>query len=200
VAARGAGEQGQGSCRCSMPRCAPAVHPVAVGSIPDSVPNISSIACFGGDLARPGPGPADRGTAGAMRRAARRRPGHRPRAGRQGRALPLRGRHQGLEPDAARAATTPQGIRPAAGRLHRPSPGSGHPTVALRELSGQLPDVRRPLRRGCLAGGSFTAVVPYYPGVAHRLRANRGPRPGCARPAPSRRDGPARWCQRASPP
>jgi hypothetical protein len=35
-----------------------------VGSSPDSTSNVSSIICLGGDLARPGPGPADRSTAG----------------------------------------------------------------------------------------------------------------------------------------
>jgi hypothetical protein len=40
------------------PRCAPAVHPVAVSSIADSISNVCSITCGGGDLARPGRGPA----------------------------------------------------------------------------------------------------------------------------------------------
>ena len=51
-------------------------------------------------------------------------------------------------------------------------------TVALRELSGRSPDVRRPAGMWCLAGGSFTAVVPCCPRVADRLRAKRGPLPG----------------------
>jgi hypothetical protein len=76
---------------------------------------------FGGDLARPGLGPADRGAAGAVRGAARRRSRHRPRAGRQGRAVPLRRRHQDLEPDAAGTPAPARGVRPAAGRLPRPS-------------------------------------------------------------------------------
>jgi hypothetical protein len=63
------------------------IHPVALGSIPDSIPNIRSLACHGGDLARPGPGPADCGAAEKVRRAARRRPGHRQRGGRERRAL-----------------------------------------------------------------------------------------------------------------
>jgi hypothetical protein len=46
------------------------------------------------NLAGPGPGPADRSAAGAMRGAARRRPGHRPRGGRQHPALHPRGRQQ----------------------------------------------------------------------------------------------------------
>jgi hypothetical protein len=103
------------------PQCAPAVRPVAVGSIPDSAPNISSIDCSGGDLARPGPGPADRGAAGAVRGATRRRPRHRPRGGRQRRALPPRRRHPDLEPDAAGAPAPPRGVRPEARRLPRPS-------------------------------------------------------------------------------
>jgi hypothetical protein len=48
-------------------------------------------------------------------------------------------------------------------------------TVASRELSGRSPHLHRPTGRGSLAGGSFTAVVPCCPGVAHRLRANGGP-------------------------
>jgi hypothetical protein len=58
---------------------------VGLGSVLDSRSNLCSIPWIGGDLARPGPGPADRGTAGAVRGAAWRRPGHRARAGRQGR-------------------------------------------------------------------------------------------------------------------
>ena len=38
--------------------------------------NLCSIPWVGGDLARPGPGPADRGAVGAVREAARRRLGH----------------------------------------------------------------------------------------------------------------------------
>jgi hypothetical protein len=70
------------------PQC-PAARRVAVGSIPDSLPNISSIACLGGDLARPGPEPADRGAAAAVRAAARRRLGHHPGGGCQRRTLHL---------------------------------------------------------------------------------------------------------------
>jgi hypothetical protein len=55
----------------------------------------------GGDLARPGPGPADRGTARSVCRATRRRSGHRPRSGRQRRALRPCRRRQGVEPHAA---------------------------------------------------------------------------------------------------
>jgi hypothetical protein len=43
--------------------------------------------CCGGDVARPGGGRADRGAAGAVRGAARRRPGNRPRAGRRRRTV-----------------------------------------------------------------------------------------------------------------
>jgi len=53
--------------------------------------------------------------------AARRRPGHRPQVGCQGRALPPRRRHQDLEPDAAGAPAPARGVRPAARRLPRPS-------------------------------------------------------------------------------
>jgi hypothetical protein len=87
--------------RCSVPPMCPSGLSGAVSRIPDSLSNISSITCHGGDLARPRPGPADRGTAGAVRGPARRRPGHRPGGGRQDRALRPRRRHQGLEPDAA---------------------------------------------------------------------------------------------------
>ena len=59
-------------------------RPVGLSSLADSFSNIRSISWFGGDLARPGLGPADRSAAGAVRGAARRRPRHRPRAGRQG--------------------------------------------------------------------------------------------------------------------
>jgi hypothetical protein len=60
-------------------------------------------------------------------------------------------------------------------------------TVALRELSGRSPDVRRPAGRGCLAGRSFTTVVPYGPGGSLRPRANRGPCKSFAVIAPSAR-------------
>jgi hypothetical protein len=89
------------------PSCGPsAAHPgcarpVGLRSVPDPLSNLCSVPWFGGDLARPGLGPADRGAAGAVRGAARRRPGHHPRGGRQRRALPPRRRHQALEPDAA---------------------------------------------------------------------------------------------------
>ncbi len=72
-------------------------------------------------MARPGCGPADRGAARPLRGAARRRPGHNPRSGRQHRAVHPGGRHEGLEPDAAGAAAAAGGVRAAAGRLHRPS-------------------------------------------------------------------------------
>jgi hypothetical protein len=75
--------------------------PVGLGSVPDSLSNLCSVIWPGGDLARPRLGPADRGAARAVRGAARRRPGHRPQAGRQRRALPPRRRHQHLEPHAA---------------------------------------------------------------------------------------------------
>jgi hypothetical protein len=74
------------------------------------------------DLARPGPGPADRGTAAAVRGAARPRPDHRPRAGHQRRALPAGGRHQGLEPHAAGAAAPAQRLWSGPWRLPRPPP------------------------------------------------------------------------------
>jgi hypothetical protein len=95
----------------------------AVGSIPDPTSNECSVICLGGDLARPGPGPADRGAAGAVRGAARRRPGHRPRGSGQRRALRPVGRPAGLVAIAARAEVAAGGVRQAAGRLHRPSTG-----------------------------------------------------------------------------
>src|SRR5829696_10528236 len=64
-----------GTTTCSGRLCAPAARPVAVGSIPDFLSNVSSIGCPRGDLARPGPGPADRGAAAAVRAAARHRLG-----------------------------------------------------------------------------------------------------------------------------
>ena len=55
-----------------------------------------------------------------VRGTARRRPGHRPRAGRQGRALPPRRRRQDLEPHPARATVPTRGLWPAPRRLPRP--------------------------------------------------------------------------------
>jgi hypothetical protein len=98
----------------------PAAPPVAVSSIPDSRPNRSSIAYLGGDLARPGLGPADRGTTAAVRGAARRQLGYHSGGGRQRRALHLRRRHQGLEPDAAGAPAPARAVPPPARRLPRP--------------------------------------------------------------------------------
>jgi hypothetical protein len=68
-----------------------------------------------GNSARPGAGPADRGAAGAVRRAARHRPGRRPRAGGRRRAVRPRRRHQDLESDAVEAAAPAPGVQPAAG-------------------------------------------------------------------------------------
>jgi hypothetical protein len=65
------------------PRCAPSGpsgRGQAVSRIPDSISNTRSITCFSGELARPGPGPANRGAAGAVRGAAWRRPGDHPEA------------------------------------------------------------------------------------------------------------------------
>jgi hypothetical protein len=101
------------------PLC-PAARPVAVSSIPDAPSNMSSIGCIGGDLARPRPGPADRGAAAAVRAAARHRLGHHPGRGRRRRALPPRRRHQDLEPDAAGTPAPTGGVRPAARRAPRP--------------------------------------------------------------------------------
>jgi hypothetical protein len=106
--------------------------------------NTCSLACGGGDLARPGSGPADRGAAGAVRGAARRRPGHRRRGGRQRRAICPRGRHQGLEPDAAGAATMAGAVRAAARRLPRPSTASGR-----RWVGTARPGVALPMRYYC---------------------------------------------------
>jgi hypothetical protein len=116
---------------------------VGLGSVLDSLSNLCSIPCFGGDVARPGLGPADRGAAGAVRTAAGRRPSHHPRAGRQGRAIHSRRRHQDLEPHAARAAAPARGIRPAAGRLHRPPTdpgrrGRANPACLKRTKKGEL--------------------------------------------------------------
>jgi hypothetical protein len=109
------------------------------------VSNKCSIVCFSGHLARPRTGPADRSAAGAVRGAARRRPGHRGRAGRQNRAVRPRRRHQDLEPDAAGAAAPTRGLWPAPGRLPRPptdpgrrcivKPGRRLPTAYGREAA-----------------------------------------------------------------
>jgi hypothetical protein len=95
--------------------------PVGLRSAPDPSSNLCSICWFSGDLARVGLGQPARSSAGAVRAAARRRPGHRPQAGRQGRALPPRRRHQDLEPDTAGAPAPSRGVQPAARRLPRPS-------------------------------------------------------------------------------
>jgi hypothetical protein len=87
--------------------------------------------CCGGEPARPRAGPADRGTAGAVRGTAWRRPGNRPRAGRQRRAVRPRGRHQDLEPDAAGAATAAQPVRATAWRLHRPALDLGRRPIGV---------------------------------------------------------------------
>jgi hypothetical protein len=115
-----------------------AAHPGPAGlrSAPDPISNLCSIRWFGGDLARLGLGPANRGPAGAMRAAARRRPRHRPRTGRQGRALLPRRRHQDLEPDAAGAAAAPRGVRPAPRRLPRPSTNAAVALAGLARLTG----------------------------------------------------------------
>jgi hypothetical protein len=123
-----------GSGPAARARCAPKVpqttRPVAVSSIADGISNTRSIACSGGDLARPGSGPADRGAAAAVRGAARRRPGHHPRGGRQGRAVCSRRRDQDLEPDAAGTPAPARSVRPAARRLPRP------PTNQVRRRIG----------------------------------------------------------------
>jgi hypothetical protein len=94
--------------------------PDGLRSVPDPLSNLCSITWIGGDLARPGSGSADRGAAGAVRGAARRRPGHRPRAGRQARAVHPGRRYQDLEPHAAGTAAPARGVRPASRRLPRP--------------------------------------------------------------------------------
>jgi hypothetical protein len=101
-----------------------ALHPIRPA-------NVCSIRFLRWGLARPGAGPADRGAAGAVCRAARRRPGNRPRAGRRRGTVRSRGRHQGLEPDAAGAAAPAGGVRHAAGRLPRPTTESHSRYVAL---------------------------------------------------------------------
>ena len=96
--------------------------PVGLRSVLDSVPNLCSIRWAGGDLARPWPGTADRGAAGAVRGAARRRPGRHPGGGRQRRTLPPHRRHQDLEPHAAGTPAPARGLRPAPRRLPGPPP------------------------------------------------------------------------------
>ena len=110
----------------------PTVHRAAVSKNADSVSNRCSIIFLGGDLARPGAGPADRGAAGALRGAARRRPGHHLCGGSQRPALPLRRRHQDLEPDAAGTPAPTRGLPPAARRIPRPST---NPAIAPTRLA-----------------------------------------------------------------
>jgi hypothetical protein len=95
--------------------------PVGLRSVAYPLSNLCSIRWSGGDLARPGPGPADRSAAGTVRGAARRRPGHHLCGGRQRRAVCPRRRHQGVEPDAAGTPAPTGGVWPAARRLPRPS-------------------------------------------------------------------------------
>src|SRR5512133_3663537 len=119
---------------------------VGLSSVLESLSNLCSILWVGGDLARPGPGPADRGAAGTMRRATWRRSGHRPQAGHPGRALHPRGRHEGLEPHAAGAPAPARSLRAPPGRLPRPSTHSGRRCVGLTLLLAywvlQLPGTR----------------------------------------------------------
>ena len=116
-------------CPLAVPQvplsCGPSATPQALSgsssyaSLPTRFSNLCSIAWFGGDLARPGLGSADRGAAGAVRGAARRRPGHCPRTGRQGRTVPPRRRHQDLELDATGTPAPARGVPLAPGRLPR---------------------------------------------------------------------------------
>src|SRR5215203_3882508 len=79
---------------------------------------------------RPGLLSAERRTAGAVRRAARRRPRHHPAGSGRRRALHPGRRQQGLEPHATGAAPSSRGIRAHAGRLPQPSTAPGpRPTV-----------------------------------------------------------------------
>jgi hypothetical protein len=120
-------------CRVAAPaRPTQAVSGPTIGlrSVLESLSNVCSITWFGGDLARPGPGVADRGAAGAVRGAAWRRPGHHPRGGRQRRAVPPCRRHQDLEPDAAGTPAPARGLRPTPRRLPRP------PTNQIRRRIG----------------------------------------------------------------
>jgi hypothetical protein len=115
-----------------------AAHPGPVGlrSPPDPLSNLCSIRCFGGDLARLGVGPTARGSARAVRAAARRRPRYPPRFGRRGRALPPRRRDQDLEPDAVGAPAPPRGVRPAPRWLPRPSTNAAVMLTGLTRLTG----------------------------------------------------------------
>jgi hypothetical protein len=114
---------------------------IGLRSVLDSLSNLCSISWFGGDLARPRGGPADRGAAGAVRGAARRRPCHRSRAGRQDRAVCPRRWHQDLESHAAGAAAPTRGVRPAPGPVtstaDRPRPSIPSTPAGLRDLAGQ---------------------------------------------------------------
>ena len=114
---------------------------IGLRSVLDSLSNLCSISWFGGDLARPRGGPADRGAAGAVRGAARRRPCHRSRAGRQDRAVCPRRWHQDLESHAAGAAAPTRGVRPAPGPVtstaDRPRPSIPSTPARLRDLAGQ---------------------------------------------------------------
>jgi hypothetical protein len=149
------------------PSCGPAAHPkalrcpVGLCSVPDPHSNFCSICWSSGDLARPGCGPADRGAAGAVRGAARRRPGHPPPAGRRGRAVPPRRRHQDLEPHAARAAVPARGVPPTLRRLPRPPTDPSHRRIrtatvrcVARSLEHERPHPYQGSAPGLVSAGS----------------------------------------------
>jgi hypothetical protein len=99
---------------------------------------------------------------GAMRAAARRRPGHRPRACGQHRALPPRRRHQDLEPDAAGTPAPARGLRPPPRRLPRPPTDPSHRPIGTATVRF----VARSFERGRLhpyqgsAPGLFPRIAP----------------------------------------
>jgi hypothetical protein len=129
--------------------CSRSVISLAVRRIVDWVSNWCSITWVGGDLARPWPGTADRGAAGTVRGAARRRPGQPARSGREGRAVHLCRWHQDLEPHAAGTPTPARGLPPTAGRLPRPSTDPSRRHIDHNALAN-VPD--RSTRTASLSG------------------------------------------------
>ena len=155
------------------------VHPVTVSTIGDSMANICSLSAPVGTWQDPGPEPADCGATGAVRGAAWRRSGHRPRGGRQGRAVrPCRRRHHRRRARAGRATSS------APTTQHPPAVGTDQrPVGAVRVET--LP-VRPPGR--CWAGR-------WRPGGRWlgRCRGRTSTAPRCRRPGRWRgRVG--RWC------
>jgi hypothetical protein len=107
---------------------------------------------------------------GAVRGAARRRPGHHPGGGHQGRALRPRRRHQDLEPHATRAPAPARGLR-AAARLPRPPTDLSHRRIGTVTVRC----VTRSFEREGTASLSGFCTGACFPRIAPTTWANDGP-------------------------